>query len=70
LFFAGLPLVGTVDRRLALDLDLFNRGGMLVLDKIERMNYNVLAQRPAVSKSERVLLVLRSLCRMPFRRAA
>ena len=70
LFAAGLPLVGRVDRRLALDLDLFHRGGMLVLDKIERMNYNVLARRPAVGRGERVLLVLRSLLRMPFHRAA
>ena len=35
LFLEGLPLVGMVDRRLALDIDLFNRGGMRVLDKIE-----------------------------------
>lgn len=70
LFLQGLPLVERVNRRLALDLDLFSRGGMLVLDKIERMNYNVLARRPAISKGERVALLLRSLCRLPFYRAA
>ena len=46
LFLEGLPLVGMVDRRLALDLDLFSRGGLRVLDKIERRDYNVLAARP------------------------
>lgn len=70
LFRQGLPLVDRVDRRLALDLDLFSRGGLLVLDKIERMNYNVLVRRPAISKGERVALLLRSLCRLPFYRAA
>jgi len=70
LFLAGLPLVQRVDRRLALDLDLFSRGGLLVLDKIEQMDYNVLARRPAVTKIERLALLLRSLCRLPFYKAA
>ena len=70
LFLKGLPLVGMVDRRLALDLDLFSRGGLLVLEKIERMGYNVLAERPAISKTERIGLLLRSLCRIPFLRSA
>ena len=42
LFLEGLPLAGMVDRRLALDLDLFSRGGMRVLDKIEQQDYDVL----------------------------
>ncbi len=42
LFVQGLPLVGMVDRRLAIDLDLFSRGGMRVLDKIEQQDYDVL----------------------------
>ena len=41
LFLEGLPLVGMVDRRLALDLDLFSRGGMRVLDKIAQQDYDV-----------------------------
>ena len=70
LFVEGLPLIGMVDRRLSLDLDLFSRGGMRVLDKIARQDYNVLASRPAVSKAERVGLLLGSLARMVFSRAA
>ena len=31
-----------VDRRLAIDLDLFSRGGMRVLEKIEQQDYDVL----------------------------
>lgn len=58
LFVEGLPLTKTVDRRLAFDLELFSRGGMRILEKIEQQNYNVLAQRPAISKFERLRLLL------------
>ncbi len=70
LFERGLPLAGKVDRRLALDIDLFSRGGMRVLEKIKQQGYNVLASRPAISKSERVRLLLGSLARVAFSRAA
>jgi squalene synthase HpnC len=70
LFREGLPLVGMVDRRLALDLDLFSRGGMRVLDKIESLDYNVLYARPVISKTERLGLLLSSLARTAFSRAA
>jgi squalene synthase HpnC len=70
LFLEGLPLIGMVDRRLALDLDLFSRGGLRVLQKIERCGYNVMAARPAISRAERVALLVRSLARVAFLRAA
>jgi squalene synthase HpnC len=70
LFVRGLPLTGQVERRLALDIDLFSRGGLRVLQKIERQGYNVLAARPAISKTERVGLLLGSLARVAFSRAA
>jgi squalene synthase HpnC len=70
LFIEGLPLIGMVDRRLALDLDLFSRGGLSVLDKIERQDYDVLRARPAISKFERARLLLGSLARLAFPRAA
>jgi len=70
LFLKGLPLNGQVDRRLAIDLELFSRGGMKVLEKIERQDYNVLGQRPAVSKIERVALLLGAVGRRAFSSAA
>jgi squalene synthase HpnC len=70
LFLQGLPLVGLVDRRLALDIDLFSRGGMRVLDKIEERNYDVLSARPAIGKTERIRLLFASLVRLAFPRAA
>ena len=70
MFERGLPLTGKVGRRLALDIDLFSRGGMRVLEKIKQQGYNVLAARPAISKPERVGLLLGSLARVAFSRAA
>jgi squalene synthase HpnC len=66
LFIEGLPLAKTVDRRLGFDLDLFSRGGMRVLDKIEQQNYNVLVRRPSVSKVDRLGLVAHALVRAAF----
>ena len=70
LFLEGRPLAGRVDRRLALDIDLFSRGGLRVLEKIEQQGFDVLHARPAVSKAERVGLLLQSLARVAFSRAA
>ena len=70
LFVEGLPLSSIVDRRLALDIDLFSRGGLRVLDKIAEQDYDVLSRRPAISKAERVWLLLSSLARVTFSRAA
>ena len=47
-------------------LTLFSRGGMLVLDKIERQDYRVLHNRPAIGKFERVRLLIATLARAAF----
>ncbi|HEX8924944.1 MAG TPA: squalene synthase HpnC, partial [Terriglobales bacterium] len=60
-FERGLPLVKMVNRELALDLELFSRGGLAILEAIEKQDYNVLAQRPVVSKSRKMMLLLRAL---------
>ena len=61
LFAEGMPLIEQVERRLAIDLELFSRGGMLVLDKIRAQDYDVIGRRPKVGKLERVGLLLRVL---------
>jgi squalene synthase HpnC len=67
LFRKGLPLIEMVDRRLALDLELFSRGGLKVLQKIRDQCYNVLTGRPQISKAERVRILLQCLPRLlPF----
>jgi squalene synthase HpnC len=69
-FHEGLPLARIVNRRLGVDIELFSRGGLRILDKIERQNYDVLARRPAISRSERAWLLLGALARRAFARAA
>ncbi len=70
LFVQGLPLIGRVNRDLALDLDLFSRGGLEILRAIERRNYDVLSARPAISKLTKISLAARALAwkTMPFLR--
>ncbi len=63
LFEAGLPLTRIVDRRLAVDLELFSRGGLDILRKIERQDYNVLRRRPHITKPERLRLLVSTLAR-------
>ena len=61
MFRAGLPLIGIVDRELAVDLDLFSRGGMEILRAIERQECDVLCARPAISKARKSALLVRAL---------
>jgi squalene synthase HpnC len=70
LFEQGLPLIGRVNRSLALDLDLFSRGGLEILHAIERRGYDVLSARPAISKLTKLALAARALCgkALPFLR--
>jgi squalene synthase HpnC len=56
LFRQGLPLVERVDRRLAVDIELFSRGGMEILRLIERQNYDVLHRRPHLGKPQLMML--------------
>jgi len=61
MFQEGLQLIGMVNRELALDLDLFSRGGLEILRAIERRDYDVLSARPAISKSTKFQLALRAV---------
>jgi squalene synthase HpnC len=61
LFVQGSPLIAMVDRELALDLDLFTRGGLEILHAIERRQYDVLTMRPVISKPRKLRLLLRAL---------
>jgi squalene synthase HpnC len=61
MFGRGAKLIGMVDRELAVDLDLFTRGGLEILRAIERRQYDVLSARPTISKQRKALLLLRAL---------
>ena len=59
-FSLGLPLVKMVNRELAIDVELFSRGGQEILNAIERQSFDVLRVRPEISKSRKLMLVLRA----------
>ena len=59
-FDRGLPLISKVDKELAVDLELFSRGGQEILNAIERQNYAVLGRRPVISKPRKLALVARA----------
>jgi squalene synthase HpnC len=61
LFIEGLPLIGMVDRDLAVDLDLFSRGGLEILNAIGQQDYDVLSSRPSISKRTKLQLALRAV---------
>lgn len=60
-FQRGLPLVKQVSPELALDIELFSRGGQEILNAIEKQGYDVLKARPVISKPRKLGLVFRAL---------
>ena len=61
LFNEGWPLASLVDSRLSIDLEMFSRGGLAVLDAIEAAGYDTLQHRPAITKTKQVRLLGRAL---------
>jgi squalene synthase HpnC len=57
LFREGLGLCPLVDRRLRLDIEMFSRGGMEVLRRIEAQGYDVLTSRPVVPKRRQIAML-------------
>lgn len=70
LFERGLPLAGTVDGKLSVDLEMFSRGGLAVLQAIEEIGYDTLNRRPAISKGKQARLLGRVFLGQFFRGAA
>jgi squalene synthase HpnC len=60
LFRQGWRLVGMVDGKLKLDLALFTRGGLRVLDAIAAQDYDVLSRRPRVTAGRKAWLLART----------
>jgi phytoene/squalene synthetase len=57
LFYRGLPLLDLVPQAVRVDVELFARGGLAVLGKIERLNYNVWHRRPTLARWEKGALL-------------
>jgi squalene synthase HpnC len=60
-FLTGKPLLQMVSKDLAIDLDLFVRGGLEILRAIEAQDYDVLRSRPAISKRRKAALLGRAV---------
>ncbi len=61
LFAEGMPLTKIVDARLSVDLEMFSRGGLAVLDAIESAGYDTLHYRPSIGKGKQARLLGRAL---------
>ena len=68
LFAAGMPLAERLEGALRIDIELFSRGGLAVLDAIEGAGYNTLERRPAISKFRQLGLLGGALVRRAFTR--
>jgi phytoene/squalene synthetase len=63
----GLPLVAEMPWPMRIDIDLFARGGLCLLDRIERIGYRVWQNRPVLTKIDFGRLFFGSLGRGLFR---
>jgi squalene synthase HpnC len=68
LFAEGYPLATMVDGRLSIDLEMFSRGGIAVLDAIEATGYDTLNHRPSIGKGKQARLLGRVLLNHIFSR--
>ena len=59
-FERGAALAGMVDKALAVDIELFTRGGLEILNAIEQQGHDVLRARPRISKTKKMMLVARA----------
>ncbi len=57
LFEEGAQLCDLVDKKVRLDIEMFTQGGLEVLRLIERQGYDVLTNRPSVSKRRQLAIL-------------
>jgi phytoene/squalene synthetase len=62
LFQLGLPLAPSLAPGLRVDIELFSRGGLAVLDAVESIGYNTLQHRPTLTSATKLQLIGRALC--------
>lgn len=64
LFDEGLALVDRLSGRAKLDIALFSKGGMRVLESIRHQDYDVLTHRPTVPSSRKLWLAFTTAIRL------
>jgi len=65
---SGLPLVEVLPGPLQVDIELFARGGLCILDRIELIGYRVLDTRPVVTKFDALRMLASCLFRAGHRK--
>ena len=70
LFDQGRALVPKIPGALAVDIDLFSRGGLAILDRIESSGFDVLSCRPVLSRWTKIGLLGRALVGLGLARIA
>jgi squalene synthase HpnC len=65
----GLPLIPHLPGRLQIDIELFARGGLRILERIEQIGYRVWDVRPVVTKRDFATLFLGCVARKMWRTA-
>jgi squalene synthase HpnC len=68
LFAEGAHLIDRVSGRLRVDLALFSRGGLAILDAIERQDFDTLIRRPTLSGRAKLGIALSTLVSSRWRR--
>jgi len=68
LFKKGLKLADLVEGSVRLDITLFSRGGLAVLDAIAKQNYDVLSRRPSLTRRHKGWLFLSTWAQIRLRR--
>ncbi|HLR30328.1 MAG TPA: squalene synthase HpnC [Paenalcaligenes sp.] len=58
---AGKPLCRRLPGRINLELRLIIQGGLRILEKLERVQFDVFTQRPIIKKQDSLLLFVRAL---------
>ena len=70
LFKKGSRLANLVEGSVRLDITLFSRGGLAVLDAIAKQNYDVLSRRPSLTRRHKGWLFLSTWAQIRLRRGA
>ena len=68
LLVKGRALIRRLPRPIAVDVDLFSRGGMATLDRIEECGFDVLTSRPKLGKATKLGLLARAIIDQRLRR--
>ena len=67
LFLTGLPLADRLSGRLSVEIELFAKAGMAVLDKIRSLGFDTISERPTMTAGDRAALLARVLARRLLR---